>query len=114
MACAARQSLSGDRGGSRRAHGDRLGGVRGTRVFSRESAGRRRLQTRRPADARVLDAGVSAAARAKSERGAVMCRAWLAVAIVIALGSARTVQGIDATSIDDPVLEARYLSLTHE
>jgi cytochrome c-type biogenesis protein CcmH len=24
------------------------------------------------------------------------------------------VQGIDATSIDDPVLEARYLALTHE
>ena len=43
-----------------------------------------------------------------------MCRAWLSLAFVIALGSARMVYGIDATSIDDPVLEARYLSLTHE
>ena len=42
------------------------------------------------------------------------CRAWLALAFVIALGSARMVYGIDATSIDYPVLEARYLSLTHE
>jgi cytochrome c-type biogenesis protein CcmH len=44
----------------------------------------------------------------------VICRAWLSVAIVIALGCARMVYGIDATSIDDPVLEARYLTLTHE
>jgi cytochrome c-type biogenesis protein CcmH len=43
-----------------------------------------------------------------------MCRAWLALAFVIALGTARMASGIDATSIDDPVLEARYLSLTHE
>ncbi len=44
----------------------------------------------------------------------MICRAWLSVAIVIALGCARMVYGIDATSIDDPVLEARYLTLTHE
>jgi cytochrome c-type biogenesis protein CcmH len=43
-----------------------------------------------------------------------MCRAWLSLACLIALGSTRMVYGIDATSIDDPVLEARYLSLTHE
>jgi cytochrome c-type biogenesis protein CcmH len=43
-----------------------------------------------------------------------MCRAWLSLAFAIALGSARMVYGIDATSIGDPVLEARYLSLTHE
>ena len=43
-----------------------------------------------------------------------MCRAWLPRAFVIALACARMAYGIDATSIDDPVLEARYLSLTHE
>jgi cytochrome c-type biogenesis protein CcmH len=43
-----------------------------------------------------------------------MCRAWLALAIVMALASARIAYGIDATSIADPALEARYLALTHE
>jgi cytochrome c-type biogenesis protein CcmH len=44
----------------------------------------------------------------------VKYRPWLAVAIVIAVGGARMAQGIDATSIADPALEARYLELTHE
>jgi cytochrome c-type biogenesis protein CcmH len=44
----------------------------------------------------------------------VKYRAWLAVTILIALGGARMAQGIDATSIADPALEARYLELTHE
>jgi cytochrome c-type biogenesis protein CcmH len=44
----------------------------------------------------------------------VRYRGWLAVALVIALGSVRVAHGIDATSIADPALEARYLELTHE
>jgi cytochrome c-type biogenesis protein CcmH len=39
-------------------------------------------------------------------------RLWLAIVIVTC--AARTAFGIDATSIADPVLEARYLDLTHE
>jgi cytochrome c-type biogenesis protein CcmH len=39
-------------------------------------------------------------------------RPWLA--LVVAMCATTAVQGIDATSIDDPVLEARYLALTHE
>lgn len=35
-------------------------------------------------------------------------------AIVVVLCGARAACGIDATSIADPVLEARYLELTHE
>ena len=41
-------------------------------------------------------------------------RAWLPVIVVIALTGVRSAHGIDATSIADPALEARYLALTHE
>lgn len=41
-------------------------------------------------------------------------RAWLPVMVVIALAGVRLAHAIDATSIADPVLEARYLALTHE
>jgi cytochrome c-type biogenesis protein CcmH len=43
-----------------------------------------------------------------------MRRARLWIAIGIALCGTPAVRGIDATSIADPVLEARYLELTHE
>jgi cytochrome c-type biogenesis protein CcmH len=43
-----------------------------------------------------------------------MCRSWLSIAIVLVMWSTRMAYGIDATSIADPVLEARYLELTHE
>jgi cytochrome c-type biogenesis protein CcmH len=39
-------------------------------------------------------------------------RAWLAILAVLV--GMRLAHGIDATSIADPVLEARYLALTHE
>jgi cytochrome c-type biogenesis protein CcmH len=39
-------------------------------------------------------------------------RPWIAIAI--ALCGVSAVHGIDATSIADPALEARYLELTHE
>jgi cytochrome c-type biogenesis protein CcmH len=43
-----------------------------------------------------------------------MCRSWLLMALMIAMWSVRSAYGIDATSIADPALEARYLELTHE
>jgi cytochrome c-type biogenesis protein CcmH len=43
-----------------------------------------------------------------------MGRARLWIAFAIALCGTPAVQGIDATSIADPALEARYLELTHE
>jgi cytochrome c-type biogenesis protein CcmH len=43
-----------------------------------------------------------------------MDRARLWIAIAIALCGTPAVHGIDATSIADPALEARYLELTHE
>jgi cytochrome c-type biogenesis protein CcmH len=43
-----------------------------------------------------------------------MCRVRLALAFVVVLCATRAALAIDATSIPDPVLEARYLALTHE
>jgi len=43
-----------------------------------------------------------------------MDRARLWIAFAIALCGTPAVHGIDATSIADPALEARYLELTHE
>jgi cytochrome c-type biogenesis protein CcmH len=43
-----------------------------------------------------------------------MGRARLWIAIALALFATPAVFGIDATSIADPALEARYLELTHE
>jgi cytochrome c-type biogenesis protein CcmH len=43
-----------------------------------------------------------------------MCRTWLAVVFAVVMYGTPAAYGIDATSIADPVLEARYLELTHE
>jgi len=43
-----------------------------------------------------------------------MYRAALALTFAVVMCATRAAFGIDATSIPDPVLEARYLELTHE
>jgi cytochrome c-type biogenesis protein CcmH len=43
-----------------------------------------------------------------------MCRIGFAIVIVGVLCGTQVAHGIDATSIADPALEARYLELTHE
>jgi len=43
-----------------------------------------------------------------------MCRGGLVIALLLALSGSRMACAIDATSIADPALEARYLELTHE
>ena len=48
-----------------------------------------------------MDSGLSAAVAATHERGAVMCRSWLLMALMIAMWSVRSAYGIDATSIAD-------------
>ena len=43
-----------------------------------------------------------------------MCRIGFAIVLIGVLCGTQMAHGIDATSIADPVLEARYLELTHE
>jgi cytochrome c-type biogenesis protein CcmH len=61
-----------------------------------------------------VDAGVSAAAAAARIGGIVMRRASVWIAFLIVMSGVHAAYAIDPTSIADPVLEARYLALTHE
>jgi cytochrome c-type biogenesis protein CcmH len=61
-----------------------------------------------------MDAGISTAIARRDEWEILMrhTRTWLALWVVLC--GVRAACAIDSTSIADPVLEARYLGLTHE
>jgi cytochrome c-type biogenesis protein CcmH len=61
-----------------------------------------------------VDAGILAAAAAAHGGGVLMFRVPLWLAALLAAFALRAAYGIDPSSIADPLLEARYLALTHE